>query len=99
MQIKKILTNARLSVKGILNVFYISTILFPLISFPGAYRRAAFKRGSRLFQRMRNYSLEISKLCNFFLEITKKTTTTLYSVIYFRITSYFHIFIVRTLVL
>ena len=72
MQIKKILINARLSVKGILNVFYVSTILFPLISFPGAFRRAAFKRGSRLFQRMRNYSLEISKLCNFYFENNKK---------------------------
>ena len=61
----------------------------------------------RLFQINRNYSQKISKLCNFVFEQEKKknnkkkkiATITLYRAIYCKITSYFYIFLVLTLVL
>ena len=64
-----------------------------------AYWRAALQRGRRLFQRKRNYSHQLSKLCNFLFENNKKITTiTLYSVIYpellvvFIFSSFVHLF-------
>ena len=38
----------------------------------GAYWETALNRGRHLFQRKRNYSREVSKLCNFLFEYNEK---------------------------